>query len=328
MTRARDVADTQDNSGGAVAPVVGAKNIIINGGLDIWQRSTSSTTNGYTTADRWYNGGGSGTTTFARESTIVPTGSTYSMKVTTSTTTNVDMNQAIESLNAIQLAGQKVTISYKAAASASVTVFTRLYFSTSTDVGPTGSWTQITADSGGSATVSTTASFSTISGTYTVPSNAKSLILVTGTTSLANGTSLYMGQIQLERGSAATPFARAGGSIGSELALCQRYYQIIAQGNTQYVVNANNWYAFDVRGIYTFPVQMRTAPTLVATTGTNYYRVQYNTTTDDLDSLSIAASTVRNCLLYNDTQASVTAGTPALIITNNASASVAINAEL
>jgi hypothetical protein len=297
MTRARDVADTQDNLGGAVAPVVGGKNVIINGGLDIWQRSTSSTTNGYTTADRWYNGGGSGTTTFARESTIVPTGSTYSMKVTTSTTTNVDMNQAIESLNAIQLAGQKVTISYKAAASASVTVFTRLYFSTSTDVGPTGSWTQITADSGGSATVSTTASFSTISGTYTVPSNAKSLILVTGTTSLANGTSLYMGQIQLERGSAATPFARAGGTIQGELAACQRYYwRLTAAGNISNLLALGRT-TTQVDVLIQHPVIMRIPPTALEYGGTTDVSdinvAGYNTTSLSFANASILHASIR-----------------------------------
>jgi len=46
MTRARDVADTQDNTGGAVAPVVSGKNFAINGGFDIAQRGTSFTIGG------------------------------------------------------------------------------------------------------------------------------------------------------------------------------------------------------------------------------------------------------------------------------------------
>jgi hypothetical protein len=56
MTRSRDTADTQDNLGGAVAPYVGAKNFILNGSFDCWQRGTSIAAQQVSfnyTADRW-----------------------------------------------------------------------------------------------------------------------------------------------------------------------------------------------------------------------------------------------------------------------------------
>ena len=54
MTRARDVADTQDNVGGAVPPSVAGKNKIINGSMAVAQRGTTFTSVASTyTLDRW-----------------------------------------------------------------------------------------------------------------------------------------------------------------------------------------------------------------------------------------------------------------------------------
>jgi hypothetical protein len=213
----------------AGSPVTTAgKNAIINGNFDIWQRGTSSTSNGtYNTADRWWNYTNLGTTTWSRESTIVPTGSLYSMKSTQSvaTATNWQMNQAIETLNAVQFAGKTVTVSAQFCASASTTVFLSISYSTSTDVAPTGSWTGISATSGTtSATSATTASFTQLQAQYAIPSTAKSILVAIVSSSVASGTSIYVGKVQLEQGSKMTQFSRAGGTIQGELAACQRYY--------------------------------------------------------------------------------------------------------
>ena len=72
-----------------------------------------------------------------------------------------------------------------------------------------------------------------------------------------------MAQCQLEIGSAATPFARAGGSIGGELALCQRYYQVVGGGSnvfpiaSGYVLVAGQYLRYPI----SFPVEFRTTPT-------------------------------------------------------------------
>jgi hypothetical protein len=204
------------------------KNYCINGGFDIWQRGTSSTSNGaYNSADRWWMYYGAGTSTFSQESTIVPTGSTYSLKVAQSvaTNTNLQILQSIESLNAVALAGKTVTISGLFAASTSTTLVIDVVYSTATNVAPSGSWTGATTVTAGTGTVSTTASFSRITGVYTIPSTAKSVMARVTSSSVASGTSVYVAQVQLEIGSVPTTFTLTGGTIQGELAACQYYYK-------------------------------------------------------------------------------------------------------
>jgi len=207
------------------------KNAIINGTFDIWQRGTSFTAGNAYTADRWYLTGTVPAVTISRESSTVATGSLYSLKIApTGGSGVVNMNQAIETLNAIRFAGQTVTLSVDAAATASTTISTQLYHSSSTDNAVGGTWTQITATSGGSGTVSTS-TFSNISGVYSVPSTAKSLLVVIVSSGTA-GQSAFLDNVQLELGATRSAFARAGGNIQGELAACQRYYNRFQGGES------------------------------------------------------------------------------------------------
>jgi hypothetical protein len=70
-----------------------------------------------------------------------------------------------------------------------------------------------------------------------------------------NGATFYVTGVQLEEGSVATPFERR--PYGTELALCQRYYQQIDYGHHNGGIAAN-WYQFNIG----FPVVMRTDPTM------------------------------------------------------------------
>jgi hypothetical protein len=238
------------------------KNAVINGTFDIWQRGTSFTAGNAYTADRWYLTGTVGAVTISRETSTVATGSLYSLKIApTGAVGVVNMNQAIETLNAIRFAGQTVTLSVDAAATASTTISTQLWQSSSTDVAVGGSWTQITATSGGSGTVSTS-TFSKISGVYTVPSTAKSLLVIIVSSGSA-GESAFLDNVQLELGAVATTFARAGGTIQGELAACQRYYWRSVTGNAfarhpgagAYASGTTNYHVLNL------PVQMRVSPT-------------------------------------------------------------------
>jgi hypothetical protein len=251
-------------AGSAWQPVMQGRNMVINGGMDIWQRSTSSTTNiNYGSADRWAQYYNLGTSTFSRETTIVPTGFTAAMKITQSvaTGTDVDIVQAIESLNATALAGQTVTLSAYVAASASVTGGLILQYSNSTDVGPFGSWINIPS-SGGFSPSSTT--YQRVSAVYAIPATAKSIRVATQLSSITPGTSFYITGIQLETGSVATPFVRAGGTLQGELAACQRYYvRFDRSASDSSIGNGFGASTSVIRANLPLPVSLRTRPTAI-----------------------------------------------------------------
>ena len=261
------VADSSTSTGLRYQPTMAAgKNAIINGGMDIWQRGTSSTASGsYGAADRWWQLIASGSCTYSRESTIIPSGSQYSLKLLSGGAgTNAYAMQAIETSNAIRYAGQTVILSAQVASSASVSWTCVLSYSTAVDTAVGGSWTDITPTSGGTATTTST-TFSTITGVFVVPSTAKSFRLHFLAGSMASGTAAYLGNTQLEIGSVATAFTRAGGTIQGETSACQRYY-IRFNSSQAYGFLPTTGYASSTTNItqqVVAPVQMRTLPTAI-----------------------------------------------------------------
>ena len=87
----------------------------------------------------------------------------------------------------------------------------------------------------------------------------------TGATSVVgtNGATFYITGVQLEKGSTATSFDYR--PYGTELALCQRYYNNYNAATTTWFVSATVAY-----GGTTFP-PMRVAPTIVGVSGTQQY---------------------------------------------------------
>jgi hypothetical protein len=77
-----------------------------------------------------------------------------------------------------------------------------------------------------------------------------------------------------------------------------------------------------------FPVSMRTAPTLVATSGTDYYRLDRNDFFDMFNSVTIVYASNLTAMLYNASEISSTAGQAGIVRTNSASSSIAFSAEL
>ena len=93
-----------------------------------------------------------------------------------------------------------------------------------------------------------------------------------------NGATFYITGVQLEKGSTATSFDYR--PYGTELALCQRYYQVVKdQVNTGGLV-----YATGVKVRFPFKTSMRTAPTAVINTAGSFiagndYSVNYTAAT-------------------------------------------------
>jgi hypothetical protein len=77
-----------------------------------------------------------------------------------------------------------------------------------------------------------------------------------------------------------------------------------------------------------FPVTMRTAPTLSSTTGSQYYVIETGSNLDYINSLTLAKTTTTATQLYNATEAAGTVGLGGIGYTNNASANLAFSAEL
>jgi hypothetical protein len=304
-----------------------AKNYIINGAMDFWQRSTSSASLGYVTADRWYINNASGTTTSSQETSIVPTGvARYALKLTQSVASaQVVAQQPLESQLAIPLAGQTIIVSAYVAASASTNFTIDLGQSTSTDVAAAGSWS---FTSGTSQNVATT-SYVRVSQTFTVSGTSKSLMPRISMTSLGSGNSFYISGVQMEISAVPTTFTRAGGTIQGELAACQRYFIMWASGNNKAISLGFYLSASFIDSIFGLPVEMRTTPTIVIASGTNYYLIaSAGGGNDYVDVFATDAVSPKIIEIYNASQASGTAGQSATIKTANASASIAFSAEL
>jgi hypothetical protein len=222
------------NSGG-----ITGRNYFINGGFDVWQRGTDITTTGYS-ADRWIldwvnSGYTSGISGRLVRSTDAPTGITYSASCySTQATGFLLIQQPIEYLNAADLAGKVVTLSFyikRVAAISGGFLSIRYDNGGVSQDGFSGSLRDYNGADILSDLSTIPTSWTRYSSTFTVPSGATNGLRVgvylrnmSGVTTSGQEIVKISG-IKLEIGNAATPFSRAGGTIAGELAACQRYYQ-------------------------------------------------------------------------------------------------------
>jgi hypothetical protein len=151
----------------------------------------------------------------------------------------------------------------------------------------------------------------------------------TGSTNLisTNGATLYITGVQLEVGSTATSFEWL--PYGMELALCQRYYWNMGTGNQKMIGMGAAYTTGSVSSYVQFPVTMRATPTLIQTTGTDYYAFERNGATDGFNSFTgTFRASDTGIQMYSDSGLSGTAGHAGIVWTNNNASSIAFNIEL
>ena len=119
----------------------------------------------------------------------------------------------------------------------------------------------------------------------------------------------YLTGVQFEVGSQATAFEHR--SFAEELALCQRYYYIFADardsGSTGQLANGFAYHNGQAEATIHYPV-MRTAPSLVQATGTNYYGAYNNGGNATWNSFSWYQPSPRVGLLYQGSTSGLTQG--------------------
>jgi len=220
LMRADTVAEARTAIG------AGRKNLIINGGFDVWQRGISFTGSSYW-ADRW-TGSFAATitrTAFAYDQTDVPNSPTYYADINFASGGNSwNISHRVEGVK--QFSGKTVTLSFWSKSSTHAGQEIGLLF-------------RQNFGSGGSAVQDASTSF-ILQSNWSRHSVTVTLPVISSGTTIGAGDCLWvnpnssifsppvdlqfqMTNVQLELGSVATEFEHR--SYGEELALCQRYYR-------------------------------------------------------------------------------------------------------
>jgi hypothetical protein len=273
MTKARDIASaTTPNANAALLATFPHRNLIINGALTVWQRSTSSTSTGwgYYTADRWNTNlrDGAGTMSqYDMGSELQPFIYAFKTAMTSAATTSPVVQQKIE--DSRRFKNQTVTFSFYAKASKAITVDTQF------DLIWANSSNATTAQSN-----SITTSWQRFTYTVTLPNPSGSYnatydhLYCKFILPISDTYDFYITGVQLEVGSTATPFEHR--SFGDELARCQRYCTVLTSPSGQFMYR--DYYSNDTMVTSAeLPVTMRTTPSITMTgsggtsnTGFNY----------------------------------------------------------
>ena len=121
-------------------------------------------------------------------------------------------------------------------------------------------------------------------------------------------------------------------SFAQELALCQRYFYMHTDAQTNSgaeAIGTGTWYnAYNLFVSVHFPTTMRTVPSLYQVSGTDYFQFNASNTTSGFDSFNEIWRSNKNMAYLGEYNESNTTGASAMVQTNNSNARLGFNAEL
>lgn len=335
-------ADSSTNTGLRWQPdYAGSKNVIINGGMDFFQRASLSTTTAGYGLDRWYqvSSGSGANVTITQQTTGVPSGSRYCARITTGASAGYgNQYQWIETSNVATLRGKTVTVSIKLRRNAAFagTLSVVLSKSATVDAGLIngGTWSSIasaTATNAQLPTGTTSADWYTVSFSADIPNDgtANSLQLSIQQSQVESSAYWEMAQCQIEQGLIATPFSRAGNTIQGELAACQRYFQALSWGPTYNTAihSGHFWSSTKSLGTVHLKTTMRSTPA-VSISSPSHVTVYSANSSYSVSSIGVDATTPASFDIEFVTSSAGTAGYGTFNRITNSSGYLWISAEL
>jgi hypothetical protein len=260
------------------AQYAAAKNSIINSNFNIWQRGTSiniTTDAAFYTADRFMAYSQLVPITVSRQATSDTTNLPFiqycariQRTAANTGTSDIRLIYSQETSNSISYAGKTVTLSFYARAGANYSGASNVLKNTlATGTGTDQNYitTGFTGVINNTQNNTLTTTWQRFTQTVTFPTNATEYaVLFRHTPSGTAGANDYfeVTGVQLEAASTASSFQTASGSIGGELALCQRYYYRQTAGTAFAPMGTGTAYSTtSVAATTTFPVTMRVTPT-------------------------------------------------------------------
>ena len=159
------------------------------------------------------------------------------------------------------------------------------------------------------------------SGLYFQPTGATSVVGTSGAT-------FYITGVQLEAGSVATPFERR--PYGTELELCQRYAVQLAAGTNQVIATGQCFSTSGGGGVVRFPVEMRAAPTITASSAAHFSLTGLSGSTASMAGTNFVFASTRSflCEFTGRSGGGLTAGDATTIFATDSAARLLASAEL
>jgi len=134
----------------------------------------------------------------------------------------------------------------------------------------------------------------------------------------------YITGVQLEANTTATPFENL--QYGTQLALCQRYFERMAEAVNVPYSSGSATYANQPRTVLFYKTQKRAVPTL-SSSAASEFRFQFSSSVNTPSAISLASIGVDTAFL-NATGITISADTPCILISNSSSSYLDFSSEL